>query len=154
MLYAVLLLLLAAVLLLVELFIIPGSSVAGFAGVVSWLIGLIVAFMHSYTWGIGLSAASLVAFILIFRFISRPKFMHRFALKYSLAKQTTTEKPQITYTGIAWAATSLRPFGRIELPNGEQHEARSLSGFIDSGSAVEVTGSEGKYYLVKKKSQT
>lgn len=143
------LLLIALLLFLLEIFVIPGTSIAAFLALISWFTAIVWAFMESPEWGAALTAGSLLLGILGVRYFPASRLFKRFSLKSSLpsGKDTPAEIP--SYLGTALAISDLKPYGRIELPNGGQYDARSLSGYISSGSKVEVVKAEKQYYLVR-----
>ncbi|NIK73835.1 membrane-bound ClpP family serine protease [Thermonema lapsum] len=143
------LLLVALLLFLLEIFVIPGTSIAALLALMSWITAVVWAFMESPEWGAALTVGSLLLGALGLRYFPTSHLLKRFSLKSSLpsGKDTPAEIP--SYLGSALAISDLKPYGRIELPNGGQYDARSLSGYISSGNEVEVVKAEKKYYLVR-----
>lgn len=148
--FVFILLLVALLLFLLEIFVIPGTSIAAFLALISWGSAITLAFMESPEWGAGLTAGSLLLGGLGIRYFPASRIFKRFSLKASLTsgKDAPAEVP--SYSGTARAISDLKPYGRIELPNGEQHDARSLSGFIPTGVEVEVVKAEKQYFIVRK----
>ncbi len=167
--WEIVLFILGIILLMVEIFAIPGFGVAGIAGIALMVTGLTLAMIDNIVWefeGAGLEPFIKSLFLVIFsafvalagsislsrRLLDTSMFSH---LVLSSAQNKSEGYTSFDYkfneltgqSGIA--ATSLRPSGRVEI-DFEQYDAKSLTGFIDKGEKVKVVKFEtGQVYVVK-----
>lgn len=151
------------ILLVLEIFVIPGFGVAGITGIVFIFGGLILSLLNntdfdfeavsgadttraSFTVLIGL-VLSFVCILWISHRIGSNGLLKRVALKTDLEKSVScTVHPElIGREGVA--ATVLRPSGKVEI-DGEQYDGVSESGFIDRGSRVKIVRFENAQVYV------
>jgi len=151
--YGLALLGVAAVLLIVEVFVPSGGVIAAVSGV-SALAGIVVLWMHDTTWGIiGLLASAVVGPTMIYwAFKSMPHTpMGRAlmggrpdeeieALEEAERTRLFRRKALVGMTGVA--LSDMHPVGEIEV-DGEQFEALAEHGWVDSGQPVVVTSADG-----------
>lgn len=139
-------------LLMVELVLIPGISVALFGALASFGTAIYLGFARLGVLG-GVSTCVAVAVIAIVTtvIVLREKTWDRFRLKSEI-KGTSQEKAEETPVRIGQrgtAITRLAPMGRIVV-DGHTYEAKSPTVYIDEMSEVEVVGFENFSILVKK----
>ena len=158
------------ILLGVELFVLPGFGIAGIAGIVLCLTGIVMAMIDNDLFftpeGVDLtllarpvavlSIASFGGFsggIYLTRKLYPTKAFDRIALRADLKGSegyvgVTPDLQHLTgLTGIAY--TSLRPSGKIEV-NGDLYDAMAEYGMIDKGTKIKITKYEtGQLYCVK-----
>ncbi len=158
------------VLVILEIFVIPGFGVAGISGIVLIVTGLTLSLVDniSFTFeGSGGMAelakalftvvvsvfASFVVMILGTRRFAFSRAMSGLALgtvqdhKEGYISFDMHQKDMIGKTGTA--ATILRPSGRIEI-GGELYDAKAELGYIEKGEAVKVVRDEaGQLYVIK-----
>lgn len=164
---------LGIVLIVVELFAFPGFGVCGISGIVLAVIGLTLAMIGDFGGGhtpdispddivksfllVTLSAAASIAVCIWIssKFYTATIFGNRLSLT---ASQQTEDgfvavSPDLKqFIGKeAVAATVLRPSGKISI-DGHYFDAKSVYGFIDKNSEVEITGCEAGQLYVKPKS--
>lgn len=161
--------LLGLVLLIMEIFVIPGFGVAGISGIVLMLSSLVLAQQDfivpdfDWQWGIvqqnvllvlGATVAAFVMFGVGALALKRAPGFHRLALQ-------TTQEASLGYTvqgsdvsqlylgkqGVA--LTPLHPVGNIEI-DGELLQAESDGEWLDRGVNVEVVEVSGNRMLVRK----
>ncbi|MDD3079191.1 MAG: NfeD family protein [Paludibacter sp.] len=135
----VILLLLGIIFFLIELFLIPGISLAGIAGML--FVGGAVFYAYSY---IGSTAGHLTlvgAFILLGMAIwvfLRSKALDKMSLKTEIDGKNDPLKDVEIHVGDKGKAVSrLAPMGKVKI-NGHVVEAKTNDEFIDQDSEVEV----------------
>ncbi len=145
------------ILIVVEVFIIPGFGIVGFAG--------ISAIVFSFIWAMGISnlkhagmvvAASIIASfllsILMFKIFPKTKSYSKMVLTNDESdfKSPTEHSGMSDLEGKTGTAVSLlRPAGIIEI-DGKRINAVSDGSFIKSGSKITVLKAEGMRLIVKK----
>ena len=136
----VIILLLAGVLfLLLELFIIPGISLAGIAGAASMIIAVYLAYskIGDVAGHLSLMGSVVLTGIAIWLFI-KSKALEKMALKAEIDGKNDPLKGTDLQIGDEGKTISrLAPMGKIKI-NGHIVEAKSPEGFIDEGTAVRV----------------
>lgn len=138
---AILLIIIAIALLLVEIFLLPGITIAGIAGAL-FAIG---AFVYVYsTLGAVASGIALVSgatvFAAAFFWLLKSKALDRISLKTdsnSKVDDSDLDKIAVGDTGIAYSR--LNPMGKVKI-NGVIVEAKSIEEYIDEETPVCVTG--------------
>jgi membrane-bound serine protease (ClpP class) len=157
------------VLLMLEVFILPGFGVAGISGILAMLFGLTAALIDNATFVFSLSGFSNVAgslllvsasiIVAIFSSLwitskigARSSIFNRIALT---SVQNTEEgfvgiPIEITVligkTGVA--DTMLRPSGKVRI-EGKMYDAMSEFGFIEKGTSIQVIRTEsGQVYVI------
>ena len=134
---------------------IPGFGVAGICGLILEIGALYCCWQaHGIT-------AALFAFVGVLLLIGLAIFLsYRSAMKGRLSRShlvlneteaASADSKQDHWIGMeGTAVTALRPAGRIEI-GGTRLNAASSGNFIEKGSPVLVTGTEGDHYVVRKK---
>lgn len=165
--WVVLLFALGVILLLLELFVIPGFGVCGIAGIASVAIAIIAALIQSFTIpevgvttaAVGKAAGTFMAAVLLtialaWYLTSRygPKFVRRHTelLKSQLVDEgyIGVDMSPKQYIGHqAKAATDMRPGGKILIHN-KEFDAVSERGYISEGTQVTVTKYENAQLYV------
>lgn len=157
------------ILLLVELFVIPGFGVAGISGVLLMVGGLILALLDNWRFNFemvtipdankailtvvaGLALGFTGMLFLITR-VGRKGFMYRIALTKEekvtegYIAVSTEERTFVGKSGIA--GTILRPAGKVIIDN-EYLDAVALYGYINQGEKVRIVKYENaQLYVVK-----
>jgi len=167
--WEILLFIAGVILLLVEIFVIPGFGVAGISGIIMIVVGLAFAMVDNIVFEFEGAAVAPVlralfiviisAFIaLIGSIYTSSKILSAgpFAKLVLTSKQDKEEgfigidfhfKDLVGKTGTAF--TSLRQSGKIEI-DGDIYDAKSLHGFIEKGEAIKVVRFEtGQLYVVR-----
>lgn len=157
------------VLIGVELFVIPGFGVAGIAGIILVMGGLVlsmvdnIGFDFSYVNGdaivqsffiviISFFLALILSFYVSRKLFTTSKFKH-LALQDIQQKEDgytsadNTYKVMIGQQGITH--TMLRPSGKVEIED-EIYDATAISGYIDKGKKIEVIKYETAQLFVRK----
>ncbi len=139
-----------------ELFLIPGTGIAGVAGVLCLFLGMIGTFvtgdldspigqqqlLTGLLTTIGGGGLAAIAIWIMLRFFGGAALFQRLVLDDQLLGQSVPVphpnlSPRPTIGDIAIAATDLRPSGRIE-HDGQLHDAVTSGQWIDAGSTVRV----------------
>lgn len=151
--YSLLLLFLGFVLVLLEIFVIPGLNIFGILGFGTVLVGI----WYAYA-ALGTAAASLVAVVgaagtaLLVRLLVRNRAWQRMVLSSRTSREEGYDSaPQglAELVGqVGRASTPLRPSGRVLL--GERSiDVVSEGNFIEAGCAVEVIKVRGNRVVVQ-----
>ena len=145
----ILFIVLGVVLMLLEILVIPGTTIAGIGAIV--LLGLGVYF--SYT-NYGITAGNSVLggtilFLLISLFFAlRPGTWKRFMLNSAVDSQVNTIETEIKVGDIGITVSRLNPMGKV-LFNNEYYEARAINEMIDQNSEIIITKIMGNTLIVK-----
>lgn len=152
-------------LIMLEIFVIPGFGIAGIGGTLLLLWGFFQMLIGKYPtpddyntayWGLNIGIVTgIIGLILAFQFLTRSKIFQKIVpVKiqkkdegYSVSKGFEN---LIGKSGIA--ETDLRPSGKIEI-DGAQYHARSRGDFISSGTDVTVNSVEENELIVQKNSE-
>jgi len=146
----VFLVILGVALLMAEIFLLPGITIAGIAGVISLIGGVVYAFMYiGDTAGFITIAVSAVACGVAFVYLIKSNAMTRIALNTDIeAKVDQSELNHIKVGDKGECISRLNPIGKAEF-NGVIVEAKSANGeFIDAGETVQVVKVESYNVLV------
>jgi membrane-bound serine protease (ClpP class) len=150
------------VLLLVEIFVTPGFTIAGVAGILSLVGGLGLALVGSgstfntFVSALGQVAISILlalalSFVLL-QFLPRLPFGRRLVLETDMeagdgyVSSPETDRRWLGRTGTA--ASALRPAGIASI-DGARIDVVSDGGFIDAGTPIEVTRVDGNRIVVR-----
>ncbi|MGQ9845526.1 MAG: NfeD family protein [Caldisericia bacterium] len=146
---------LGVVLLLIEIFLIPGFGLTGISGIILIFVSIF------FTLGGGeraLYSIGVVAAILLVLFVILLLLFPRLPIwkKLGLKERLETEKGYTSYTKIDELAgkegtvlTTLRPAGTIEI-DGKRYDAISIGEFIEKGTKIKVIKVEGGKIIVEK----
>jgi membrane-bound serine protease (ClpP class) len=161
--WEILLFIIGLILLAVEIFIIPGFGIAGIAGIVMAVGGLVFGLLDNLTFGfegvsrVDLTRASLTVLTgLILGFaltmwlsnkIGHRGLLRRVALETDLEESISSPSLDALVGETGIAATVLRPSGKVRIGN-EVYDAVSETGFIDKGCAVKIVRAENAQIYV------
>ena len=161
---APLLFLIGAVLLLIELFVIPGFGLVGLGGIMLMIGSLLMALgVEDLRSSATVLAASMISSALLtallFKLVPRTRTFRKIVLSSSSQgyKSPTDHDdiPELTEKkGVA--LTNLRPSGTISI-NGTRYDALSSGSYVKKGKKIEVCAIQGMRLVVKpveKKSKT
>jgi len=152
------------VLLLLEIFVIPGFGVAGVTGIVLVIAGLFLSLIGSYdnlTWETltqplytlaGAFIGLAVVLYLMFRYLPDTGAFRKFVLSDTQpsAKGFVSSPDYSDLVGsVGSAVTTLRPAGLAEV-NGERYDVVTDGEYIAAGVAIEVTHVEGRKVVVRR----
>ncbi len=145
-----LLLIAGTILILTEIFIVPGLSIAGIVGFLfvmgaCYLIGRDHGALTAIASFVGVMTIVSLAF---FAYIRSPA-SKRFVLKTTL-KARTFDESKLKAGDLGRALTDLRPTGKVQFGD-EILEALTEGEFIESGAELVIIRSEGSKIFVKRK---
>jgi len=158
------------ILILLEIFVIPGFGIAGISGIVLTIMGLTLALVRNIDFdfsfvpkgSVAMSflmvsvamALPLVLFIAfgqkIFNSSAFKKMGVEAEMKTSDGYSIRNNSLQNLIGSAGTAVTNLRPSGRIEI-SGEQYDSVADTGFISSGIEVKVIAVRSTYLVVSQK---
>ncbi|HWB65182.1 MAG TPA: NfeD family protein [Chitinophagales bacterium] len=157
------------VLVIVEIFVTPGSVVIGVLGILFTISGLALALVRNINFdftfvpkgAVGyaflmVAVAMAIPLILIIAFGKKLFDSALFHKMSAVAEMKTTEGFSIKENSLqqltgatGTALTNLRPAGRVEI-NNEQYDCITDGGFIEKGNTVKVLRVQAKYLVVTK----
>lgn len=145
--------LLGILFMLAEIFLLPGISIAGIAGVIFLLGGIVYAYLFIGNTGGNITlAASAVAMGGTFYWLIKSKSLRRISLETNIESKVDNSnllKMAVGDTGIA--ISRLNPIGKV-MVNDTEAEGKSFDGeFIDEETVIEIVRIETYYVLVKRK---
>lgn len=145
----ILFIVLGIILMLLEILVIPGTTIAGIGSVI--LLGLGVYF--SYTnYGINTGnivlGGTLLFLIITLIFSLRARTWKKFMLNSAVDGQVNTIEADIKVGDIGITVSSLNPMGKILL-NGEYYEAKAINEIINPNTEVLITNITGNIIIVK-----
>lgn len=149
----VFLMLVAIVLILLEIFLLPGITIAGIGGFLFAASGVIYAYSVGETAGHITLFLSLVTFGGAFVWLLRSRSFNRVALKTDVDSKLISSRDLGIEPGDEGVTLSrLAPIGKARF-KGITVEAKSMDELIDENTAVEVVRVDGYNVLVKRKEQ-
>lgn len=145
------LIIIGALLLVAELVLLPGLSIAGIGALICYGVAIYFGFTdYGTTGGMIVIGAILVLSIALTAISLRARTWRRLALNHEIdgvSQEQPEEKVKVGDKGTA--ITRLAPMGKVEV-NGETFEAKSLGDkFLDPKTRVEVVGFENFNIIVK-----
>ncbi|MCL1932817.1 MAG: hypothetical protein FWF53_03245 [Candidatus Azobacteroides sp.] len=127
------------VLILVEIFLIPGLTLMAIAGTIFSFGGIFYAFRNLGTTAGIITLVSVVAIIgIAFVYLVKSKALDNIALKTNIDSTVATEGlPKISEGDQGISISRLNPMGKVRI-NNITMEAKTLGGFVDENTAVTV----------------
>lgn len=144
--------LLGIFLLIVEMILLPGITVAGIASLGCCGYAVYLGFTdYGTTGGVITLAAVLVLMIAAGIICLRAKTWRRFTLKENIdsKSQETPDEDNIHIGDRGTTVSRLAPMGKVVI-NGKTYEAKSIDSYIDPKQEIEVTGIENFNVIVKR----
>lgn len=145
-----LLILVGAMLMVAEIFLLPGITIAAILSLCSFSVSLY--FSYEYYGLTGFIISTIVSFALLvalFIVFFRKKALSRLSLEETIdskSSENASEKLKIGDSGVS--KTRLNPMGTVFI-NGELFEAKSFDGYVDAKQNVGVIGFEDSVIIVK-----
>jgi len=160
------------ILIILEIFVIPGFGIAGISGVILAFTGLVLSMVDNIIFefefhameaiGIVLKSFMIVAISIFLAFILSLYLSQKMLTSNTFAwiVLNSTQKKDEGYIGVdskqkdvigqtGVAITNLRPSGKVEIED-EMYDAKSEVGYIERGQNVKVINySSGQIYVVK-----
>jgi membrane-bound ClpP family serine protease len=146
-----LLILLGILLLLIEFLIIPGVTIAGIGGFLLIAGGVFSAYRsHGTKFGNITLAITVLVLVIIFSFALRSKTWKKIALNNKINSSVDNIKKEERFTvgERGKTITRLAPIGKAMF-NNKIVEAKSLSGYIDENTEVEIIKIQNTNVIVK-----
>lgn len=146
-----LLIILGIFLFLVEFLLIPGISIAGIGGAILIGAGIYLAFVnHGVTMGLISLGITLLLSVLFFAISLRSRTWKKVILdtKIDGTSHNLPVEGSIKQGDKGVALTRLAPMGRVKV-NDVVMEAKSIAGYVDSNTEVEVVKITGTQLIVK-----
>lgn len=142
------LLVVGIILLLIEIFVIPGIGVAGILGIAAVIAGC----YFSYDWGTRagmIVTGGVIVIIIIFLIVAlRSKTWEKLALKTNVESSAGQDSTVITVGDSGVTTTRLAPMGSARI-EGKTMEVKSYEGFVSPGVDVEVVMIEDNIIYVR-----
>lgn len=140
------------VLIVVEVFLVPGFGIPGVIGIVLMFVGILLSFgIKRIEYGIVILLAAIVAATIVSVFIAKKLPKSRL---FSALSLTADEKGAIANDKLddllgktGMVIGTLRPAGQIEI-DGVRYDAVSQGSFIETGTSVKVIKVEGHRVIV------
>jgi membrane-bound ClpP family serine protease len=147
----ILLIVLGILLFVIEFFLIPGVTIAGIGGLILTVFGIFKAFNDfGPSVGIWVLFGTLIMSVFVIVMSLRARTWSRLMLKTNLEgtvdKDLTEE--QVSVGDVGTTVTRLAPMGKVSV-NNMVREAKSIEGYINEHSDIEVVSVEGTRISVK-----
>jgi len=147
----ILLLFLGILLCLLEVLVIPGVTVAGIGGFLLMATGVYFSYEEFGTMGGHLVLASMIIInVVIIVYSLKSKTWDKLMLSTNLDKSVDSDILNISVGDIGTCLTRLAPMGKIRVGEFEV-EGKSIDGFLDEKSEIEVVKVEKTKIIVKQK---
>lgn len=147
------LILIGIVLIILEILVIPGTTVVGFVGIILMGVGVYLSYTKiNSTIGHYTLAISIIAFIIILFFSLRPTTWKRAMLNTSIDSTVNYigEDKGKFLNKECKTLTRLNPYGKVSFEN-EYYEAKSYNNIIEPNTIVVIVNVEGNTLIVKPK---
>jgi len=147
----IILILLGIILFVIEFLLVPGITVAGVGGLILTVLGVYKAFNDfGTTTGAWFLIGTILVSILVIAFSLRARTWRKLMLKTNNDSTVDTDitEDQMKVGDNGEAVTRLAPMGKVRI-NDIVREAKSIDGYIDEHSPVEVVSVKGTSILVK-----
>ncbi len=151
----VILFIIGIILILAEIFLIPGFGVAGISGITAILVSLFYIFPNrSVAINVLLAVVlfTLVIGILMIRKFGSSRFWRRISLDTSSEDYYSSQSKKDYLNKTAVTLSKLRPAGTIKI-DGQRIDAVSEGGFIETGKKVKVISVSGSRVVVREISE-
>ena len=148
--FTIILTIVGLVLLLAEIFLIPGVGVAGVLGLISLVGSCVYAFnVFGMTTGTIIVAVNVVLVVGLTVYVLRAKTWKRFTLDTNIESKAIPDKDSALAVGdVGKTTTRLAPIGMARFETGV-YEVKALEGMIAPGVEVEVAHIEDNKIIVK-----
>jgi membrane-bound ClpP family serine protease len=147
----IILIVLGILLFVIEFLLVPGVTIAGIGGLILTVFGVYKAFNDfGTTIGIWVLIGTLMLSVFVIAMSLRARTWSRLMLRTDIKGTVNTDisEEQIKAGDRGKTLTRLNPMGKVEV-NGIVREAKSLEGYINVHSIIEVVEVEGTRISVK-----
>lgn len=145
---AILLLLVAIALMLIEIFLVPGVGIPGIAGLILLVASIYIAYQIDTTSGYYTLAASVLISIGLMLLAFRAKTWSRVSVNSEIKARLIYPTDTLKIGDKGNTISRLNPIGNIRV-NDQKFEASSIGDFIDANTPIEITNIEGNKVTVK-----
>jgi len=150
---SILLIIIGFLLILMEIFIIPGINIFGVIGFVLIAVGIIFAYQDlPVLYAHGILIGSIVFSVLFVRILAKSGAWKRLVLEteqkreQGFESQDASERELLSKEGVALSI--LRPAG-VALVEGKKYDVVSEGGFIDKNTRIKIVQVEGNRIVVR-----
>lgn len=145
----IVLMIVGVLLLVVELFLLPGTSIAGLASIACIGSAIYYAYLNfGTTIGTIILILSIALFCFSTYYFLRHKTLNRVALHQQIKSQVPDQSAMIAIGDVGKTVTRLAEIGKAEF-NNQVIEVRSIEGFINQDTPVKVKRITGTQVLVE-----
>lgn len=146
----IVLILIGILLLMLELLVIPGTTVAGIAGLGLIIFAIFMAYDgYGNTAGHWTVAGAALASLLSVIFAFRSKTWKKAGLEYTITgKANTFEENSVQKGDVGVAVSRLTPGGKARI-NGQYYEVQSTAGMVNAKDKIVVSKVDGNKIYVK-----
>jgi membrane-bound ClpP family serine protease len=133
------LLIIGVILFLVEIFLVPGISIAGVGGIIATIAAIVYAYMKIGLWAGHFTLVAAILLIVLALFITlRTNVVDKISLKTEIdSKVNTIQELNVSPGDQGMTISRLAPMGKVEV-NGNILEAKSEDGLIEEQQLIEV----------------
>lgn len=147
--YIIAFVIIGLLLIMLEVFLIPGTTVVGFVGFGISLTGVILAYVNFDPWvGHSLAVGSVIIGVGSFYLSIKLGLYKMFSLKAESEGRVNTEAASLEIGLTGTTISALRPSGEV-LVQGKQYEAQSMGSFIDANEAIKVVSIKNNKVFVE-----
>lgn len=147
----ILLVVFGLLLLIVEVFIIPGISIAAIGSLLFFFAGIIISFKYFGSQGGFITLlAIIISIIIVLYYAFKPKTWNRITLKKDIDSKSfdITFFDEINLGDQGVCISRMAPMGEVEI-KGFRFEAHSTNGFLDVGTKIEVVSKHQNKISIK-----
>ena len=140
------------ILFLVEIFLVPGISIAGIGGIITTIGAIAYAYVKINLWAGHFTLVASILLVFIALFITfRTNTIDKVSLKSEIDSIVDTiGEANVSVGDLGFTISRLAPMGKVEV-NGNMLEAKAEDGFIDEEKPVEVVKILSNNIIVKLK---
>lgn len=148
--WIILLIVIGVVLLLAELLLLPGITIAAIASFCC-LVGASAWVFSEFGVGLGFLTLGIITLlvIIILAIFLRPKTWNKMALKTEIKESINAPIDKLVPSdSTGRALTRLAPMGKV-LIEGQTYEAKTMGAYIDEGTQIKVIGYDNQNVIVE-----
>lgn len=145
-----LLVMIGALLLVAELVLLPGFTIAGIGALGCYCGAAYMGYSNYGVSGLLLTIGAIIMVSLVATWLSlRARTWQKLALKHNIeSKSQESPEHQVEIGERGVAITRLAPMGKVMI-GGRTYEAKTIDSFVDQQTEIEVTGFENFNVIVK-----
>jgi len=137
-------------LLIIELLVIPGTTVVGIIGFILMIVGIWQAYVvYGNFMGTMVLLATLLISIVGFYMSLRSNTWKKAGLNKSIISQVNTDSKKLKIGDIGTTTSRLNPMGKAFI-NDDFYEVSTYGDYLDNDQEIQVIAIEGKKILVEK----